>query len=49
MFQMSRSMLMSHISSFPGVDAREGTAVAGNLFINTVYLVESLCLTFPPK
>ena len=32
-------MLMSHIVSFPGVDAREGTVVACGLFIKTVYLV----------
>jgi len=42
-------MLMSHIVSFPGVDAREGTVVACGLFIKTVYLVESLCLTFVPE
>lgn len=46
---MSCSMLMSHIVLFPGADAREGTVVACSLFIKTVYLVESLCLTFVPK
>lgn len=48
-WNMNCSMLMSHISSFPGVDARAGAVVAWNLFIKTVYLRESLCLSFVPK
>lgn len=48
-WNMSCSMLMSHIVLFPGVDAREGTVVTCSLFIKTVYLVESLCLTFVPN